>query len=270
MITLKLKEQLTTPLETEVISPDQFSGKTTAEIASLPVVYGNQNAQLCDFFTISGEDGDGEIHVEGDLERVKGIGTEMSQGRITIDGSTGMHLGAKMKGGDIIVHGNSGDWTGAEMHGGFIHVKGNAGHGLGGAYRGSPRGMNRGVILVDGDAGNEAGAIMRRGLIAVQGNVGDFAGAFMIAGTLVVFGHLGSRPGAGIKRGSIVTFHPPELLPSFQYDCLYQPAFMRLILQELRDRGAQVREEFITGQYHRYSGDFTALGKGEILVYDQH
>ncbi len=67
----------------------------------------------------------------------------------------------------------------------------------------------------------------------------------MIAGTLVVFGHLGSRPGAGIKRGSIVTFHQPELLPSFQYDCLYQPAFMRLILQELRDHGAQVRDEYI-------------------------
>jgi formylmethanofuran dehydrogenase subunit C len=269
MITLKLKEQLTIPLETEVLSPDQFLAKTSAEIAKMPVMYGNQNAKLGDFFTITGQDGDGEIHVEGDLERVKGIGTEMSQGRITIEGSAGMHLGAKMRGGEITVHGNTGDWAGAEMRGGFIHIKGNAGHGLGGAYRGSPRGMNRGLILVDGNAGNEVGAIMRRGLIAVQGDVGDFAGAFMIAGTLVVFGRLGSRPGAGIKRGSIVTFHQPELLPSYQYDCLYRPAFMRLILQNLREHGAEVNDEYITGQYHRYSGDFNALGKGEILVYDQ-
>jgi len=269
MITLKLKEQLTIPLETEVISPDQFLAKNAAEIAHLPVVHGNQSAELGDFFTITGADGDGEIHVEGDLGRVKGIGTEMSRGRITIEGSVGMHLGAKMRGGEIIVHGDTGDWAGAEMHGGFIHVKGNAGHGLGGAYRGSPRGMNRGIILVDGNAGNETGAIMRRGLIAVQGNVGDFAGAFMIAGTLIVFGSLGGRPGAGIKRGTIVTFNPPELLPSFQYDCLYRPAFMRLVLQNLREHGAQVSDEQMTGYYHRYSGDFNALGKGEILVYDK-
>jgi formylmethanofuran dehydrogenase subunit C len=269
MITLQLKEQFAVPLETEVISPDQFLAKTTAEIAHLPVVFGNQNAQLGDFFTITGESSDGEIRVAGDLGRVKGIGTEMSQGRITIEGNAGMHLGAKMRGGEIIVLGNTGDWTGAEMRGGFIHVRGNAGHGLGGAYRGSPRGMNRGIILVDGNAGNEVGAIMRRGLIAVQGDVGDFAGAFMIAGTVIVFGHLGGRPGAGIKRGTIITFHLPKLLPSFQYDCLYQPAFVRLVLQNLREYGAQVNDEHVRGYYHRYSGDFNALGKGEILVYDQ-
>src|SRR5208337_5390483 len=100
-----------------------------------------------------------------------------------------------------------------------IHVAGNAGHGLGGAYRGSRHGMNRGMIVVEGSAGNEVGAAMRRGLIVVKQNVGDFAGAFMIAGSIIVFGKMGIRAGAGLLRGSIITFQEPELLPTYRYDC---------------------------------------------------
>jgi formylmethanofuran dehydrogenase subunit C len=111
---------------------------------------------------------------------------------------------------------------------------------------------------------------MRRGWIAVLGNVGDFAGAFATAGSIIVFGQLGERPGAGMKYGTIVAFHPPELLPTFRYDCVYQPIFLRLLLQSLHTRGVAIREEYLTGYYRRYSGDITVLGKGEILVYDQH
>jgi formylmethanofuran dehydrogenase subunit C len=268
MITLTLKETNPVPLEAETISPDHFLGKEVAEIAKMKTVLGNQAAQLGDFFTISG-DGVDEIHLEGDLSRVKHIGEGMTQGRIVIHGDAGMHLGARMRGGEILVHGNAGDWVGAEMRGGFIHIHGNAGHGLGGAYRGSPKGMNRGLIVVDGSTRNETGAFMRRGLIVVRGDVGDFAGAFMLAGTLLVFGRVGLRPGAGLKRGSIVAFHPLELLPTFRFDCRYKPGFLRLVLQSLRQRGLDIRDEFMSGYYRRYSGDLTALGKGEILVYDQ-
>lgn len=268
MINLTLKEKTAIPLEAEAISPDQLLEKSPAQIAGLSVTFGNQSAPLGDFFTVSG-DGAEEIHVDGDLSCVKYIGQGMSQGRIVIHGDVGMHLGASMRGGEIIVHGSTGDWCGAEMHGGFIHVHGDTGHCLGGAYRGSPRGMNRGVIIVDGDARNEVGAFMRRGLIVVGGEVGDFAGAFMLAGTLIVFGKFGVRAGAGIKRGTIVAFQPVELLPTFRYDCRYQPGFLRLTLQSLGKRGLQIRDEYKSGYYHRYSGDFTALGKGEILIYDQ-
>ena len=269
MITLTLKEKHSIPLEAEVISPDHFLGKNTAEIAKMKIALGNQAAQLGDFFAING-DGVDEIHLEGDLSRVKHVGEGMTQGRIEIHGDAGMHLGAKMRGGEILVHGNAGDWVGAEMHGGFIRIQGDAGHGLGGAYRGSPRGMNRGLIIVEGSTRNETGAFMRRGLIVVLGDVGDFAGAFMLAGTLLVFGQVGPRPGAGIKRGTIVAFHPLELLPTFRYDCRFRPGFLRLILQSLRQRRLEIGDEYMSGYYRRFSGDLTALGKGEILVYDQH
>jgi len=269
MITLTLKEKHAIPLDAEVISPDHFLGKSPAEIAKLEVSYGNQVAQIGDFFTVTG-DGAEEILVEGDASFVKHIGEGMTQGRLTVHGDVGMHLGAKMRGGEIIVNGNTSDWAGAEMRGGFIHIKGNAGHGLGAGYRGSPRGMNRGVIVVEGNTLNETGAFMRRGLIVVFGDVGDFAGTFMIAGTLMVFGQVGARAGAGIKRGTIVAYHPLELLPTFRYDCRYQPGFLRLALQSLRQRGLEISAEYLSGYYHRYSGDFTSLGKGEILIYDQH
>jgi formylmethanofuran dehydrogenase subunit C len=256
------------PLEAGVITPDHFRGKSAAEIAALPVLYGNEQVSLGDFFQIEWN-GSSEIVLNGDLGRVKNIGAGMTQGSIRINGDVGMHLGAAMRGGEINAFGNAGDWAGAEMRGGNIHIRGNAGHGLGGAYRGSRHGMNRGVIIVDGSAGNEAGAAMRRGLIVVGKDAGDFAGAFMIAGTIVVLGKLGIRLGAGMLRGTIVAFQKPELLPTYRYDCTYNPSFLGLIFQSLRNNGAPVPDVSAAGCFHRYSGDFNRLGKGEILVYDQ-
>jgi formylmethanofuran dehydrogenase subunit C len=106
-------------------------------------------------------------------------------------------------------------------------------------------------------------------LIAIQGNAGDFAGAFMIAGSIIVFGKLGIRAGAGMLRGTIVAFQEPELLPTFRHDCGYQPVFLKLMLRELQSYGMLVTDEHMSGVYRRYSGDLNALGKGEILVYDQ-
>ena len=269
MTLLKLNIQSNYPLEVEAITPDNFAGKSEAEIAALPVLYGNENCQIGDFFTVSGE-GNEEIGLEGDLGKVKYIGAGMTRGKIIINGNVGMHLGARMHGGEIVVNGNAGDWAGAEMTGGAIRISGNAGHGLGGAYRGSRHGMNRGFIWVRGNTGNETGALMRRGLIVVQGRTGDFTGAFMLAGTVINFGGLGGRPGAGMKYGTLVTYQTPELLPTFRFDCVYQPGFLRLILNDLRLKGVAIADELMTGNYRRYSGDFNSLGKGEILVYDQH
>jgi formylmethanofuran dehydrogenase subunit C len=268
MTTLTLKNHPQAPLEAEAITPDNFEGKQASVIAGLPVMHGNERAVLGDFFEIDG-DGTLEIVLNGDLTRVKNIAARMAHGKVTINGDAGMHLGAWMRGGEITVSGNAGDWVGAEMTGGKIFVRGNAGHGLGGAYRGSRQGMNRGLIVVKGNAGNEVGALMRRGLIVVEGDVGDFAGAFMIAGSILVLGRLGIRAGAGLLRGTIVAFQQPELLPTFRYDCSYQPEFLKLIFRELQIQGVTVPETWATGYYRRYSGDFNRLGKGEILVYDQ-
>ena len=139
--------------------------------------------------------------------------------------------------------------------------------------------MNRGTIIIEGNAGNEVGERMRRGLIVILGDAGDFLGANMIAGTIVVFGKAGEGPGAGMKRGSIVLLgggqsgalplQPPQLLPTFRYDCTYNPTFLRVYLRALRRYGVEVGEEYITGNYRRYNGDIAELGKGEILVYER-
>lgn len=268
MTTLSLKLKPQAPLEAETITPDAIVGKSADEIAGLQVMHGNERALLGDFFKIEA-DGSSELILKGDLNRVKNIAAGMTEGKITVNGDVGMHLGAGMRGGEIDVFGDVGDWAGAEMTGGKIHIKGNTGHGLGGAYRGSRRGMNRGLIIVEGNAGNEVGAVMRRGLIVVKGNVGDFAGAFMIAGSIIVFGKLGVRAGAGMLRGTIVTFQKPELLPTYRYDCVYQPVFLRLMMRDLCNHGLSVPDEHMSGFYRRYSGDLTRLGKGEIMVYDQ-
>jgi formylmethanofuran dehydrogenase subunit C len=268
MLELEFKGGTTIPLEAECLAPDQLAGKSPAEIAALPLQHGNRQVPLAEFFSLRGDANDQQVTIAGDCSRVKWIGASMTTGRIRIEGPAGMHLGAEMRGGEIEVHGDAGDWVGAEMRGGMIRIQGNTGHLTGAAYRGSPKGMRGGVLLITGNAGNEVGANMRRGLIAVGGNTGDFTGVSMIAGSIFVFGQPGIRPGAGMKRGTIALFGDrPQLLPTFRFDCVYRPVFLRLYLRQLGAWHMSIAEEFLSGFYERYSGDLVALGKGEILYW---
>jgi formylmethanofuran dehydrogenase subunit C len=270
MLQLTYQGSTSIPVEAECITPDNLRGKSPAEIAQLPVQHGNTQVPLGEFFRVVGDAGDGDIVLEGDCGRVKWIGAGMTAGRITVRGNAGMHLGAEMTSGTIHVHGHAGDWVGGEMRGGLIHVHGDAGHLVGAAYRGSRLGMRGGVILVDGRAGNEVGAIMRRGLIAVGGEVGDFPGVSLIAGSLFLFGGCGVRPGAGMKRGTLAfAGTEPTLLPSFRLTCTYRPVFLALYLRQLRQWGFAFDDRFLGGSWRRHAGDLVALGKGEILVWQQ-
>jgi formylmethanofuran dehydrogenase subunit C len=157
------------------------------------------------------------------------------------------------------------------MQGGRIWIHGNAEHHAGAAYPGEKRGLNRGVIIVNGNAGSEIGAVMRRGLIVVMGNVGEFAGARMIAGSVFVFGHLGKRAGAGMKRGSIISFGTSEtLLPTYRFESVCQPVFLGFFLNRLQKWGVPITPEMGERSFRRYSGDITSLGKGEILIHEKH
>jgi formylmethanofuran dehydrogenase subunit C len=260
------------PVEAECITPDNLAGKSAADVAQFVVQHGNRTEPLGEFFSVAGDASDGAVALEGDMQRVKWVGAGMTRGRITVHGNMGMHLGSEMTGGTIEVHGNAGDWVGAEMRGGLIHVRGNAGHQVGAAYRGSRRGMRGGTILVDGKAGNEIGGTMRRGLVAIGGDCGDFAGVSMIAGSVFLFGRPGVRTGAGMKRGTIALFPAADrdsetsLLPTFPFDCEYEPVFMRIILRQLRGLGFAPANGVTATTFRRYSGDLVALGKGEILL----
>jgi formylmethanofuran dehydrogenase subunit C len=264
-LTLTLHTTPAVPLEAEVITPDRLAGLNQAEIAALPVQYGNQKATLGDFFRVTGT-GNGEIRVEGDLSRVKLMGAGMTQGRLALHGDVGMHVGAGMRGGEIVVEGNASDWAGAEMVGGRLEIKGNAGHLVGSGYRGSTVGMRGGEIIVHGNAGNEVGGAMRRGLIVIGGESGDFTGVNMLAGTLVVLGQMGWRSGAGMKRGSIISMRDAPILPTFTFACAYHPPFLPIYLRYLRGLGLPIEDHHLTGAYRRWSGDSVELNRGEILL----
>jgi formylmethanofuran dehydrogenase subunit C len=266
-LVLRIKTRSTIPLEVDALELDTLREQSTADAARTLIQYGNTQAPLADFFDVTGSAADHEVVWQGDCSAVKLIGAGWKAGRIRVEGDAGMHLGAQMRGGEILVSGNAGDWLGAEMHGGRIHVRGNAGHLVGAVYRGGRRGMTGGEILVDGNAGTETGHAMRRGLISIGGSAGEGVGFNMIAGTIFVFGASGPRPGAGMRRGTIGLFSAaPPMLPTFRLATICRPVFLRFYLLRLREMGFFVGDECLAADYHRYCGDFLALGKGEILV----
>src|SRR5262249_5628580 len=134
---------------------------------------------------------------------------------------------------------------------------------VGAAYRGRPRGMNQGTILVEGAAGIEVGMRMRRGIIAVRGAVRDFAGLQMKGGTIFLLDGAEIRTGAWMARGTIVSFKPIPLLPTFSNACAYHPTFLRLYAKHLQTLGLTIP---LDGTYQRYTGDASVPGKGEILI----
>jgi formylmethanofuran dehydrogenase subunit C len=267
-LTLTLREAPAAAIGAEALRPDRLAGLSRPEIERLELWHGNRRAALAELFAVSGA-GALDVRVDGDLERVAGLGEGMTGGRLTLAGGTGPHVGAGMRDGELIVEGDAGDWTGAEMRGGRLVVRGSVGRRLGGAYVGAGAGMRGGEILVHGDAGEEAGAGLRRGLIAVAGRAGQAAGLRALAGTIVAIGGVGAHPGAGMRRASIVAMTPATPLPTYTRACTYRPPFLRLCLRRLRALGLPVTDEQIEGRYTRWSGDGLELGRGEILILER-
>jgi formylmethanofuran dehydrogenase subunit C len=249
-LTLTLREQPDVPLEADVLTPDQLTG----DIAALPLWHGKERTRVGEFFEVSGSGDD--VRVEGDLSRVRYVGTGMTAGRLTVAGDVGSHAGAGMRGGELRIEGDAGDRAGAAMLGGTLVVGGDAG-----AHAGA--GMRGGEIVVHGDAGAQAGTRLRRGLIAVGGRAGEAAGLRMLAGTIVALGGVGPHAGAGMRRGSIVT-SSAEPLSTFTFSCFYRPAYLRLYLRRLRALGLPVEQ--LDGRYARWCGDGLELRRGEILI----
>lgn len=269
-LTFTLQQALTVPLEVGSVNHASVSGQSVDQIRNLPVLHGNRQLTVADFFEVQQSSHEEDLLVwSGDCSRVKYIGSGLSTGRIRVEGDAGMHLGAEMTGGEILVEGNAADWIATEMKGGTLCIKGNAGDLVGAAYPGSKRGMNGGTILIHGNIGNEAGHRMRRGMIVIGGTAGEATGFDMIAGSIFSFGKMGRRLGAGMRRGTIGLFgesSEPELLPTFKYSNVYRPTWLSFFLRELRSTGFPVPDDCFESEYRRYCGDFLALGKGEILV----
>ncbi|MGD2142149.1 MAG: formylmethanofuran dehydrogenase subunit C [Candidatus Bathyarchaeota archaeon] len=262
------------PLEAEVISPNKVAGKTLEEVRTLPVYVGNDQQNLGDFFEITGEIAiaplDQLIVVEGEVGSVKYIGAGMTEGRILVEGCSGMHTGAQMEGGELIVTGDAGDWAGAEMRGGVIRIHGTSGNQTGAAYRGSAEGMIGGCIVTGGSVGSETGTFMSRGMIVIQENAKPFLGTHMNGGEIFVFGKAARRLGAMAKGngGFIACFGEVEaMLPTYVLDTAYRPTFMKLYLLQLKNRlGIEVADRFLDTPFSRYRGDISVGGNAEILI----
>lgn len=251
-IKLKLKKEHEFPLEADHISPDQFAGKTLAEIKKLPVYHGNEEKTIGDFFDVSGKSGeitDLKIILEGNISNVKRIGEKMSAGEIIVNDDVGMHVGNLMTGGKITVNGNADDWAGAMLNGGELEITGDAGHYVGAAYRGFWKGMQNGVIKVHGKVGNEALTWVtgskpgNRFPTLICGSAGSFLGIHGHGGTIIVNGDCDRCAGADQIRGTIVVKGKvSRILPSYKK------------IGEVKEIELMNGEK-ITGKFTEYSGD---------------
>ncbi|MFW9936790.1 MAG: formylmethanofuran dehydrogenase subunit C [Candidatus Thorarchaeota archaeon] len=251
-VKLKLKKKIDLPLEADIISPNNFAGKTVAEIKKLELFYGKDSVTLGSFFDVSGKPGeitDTKIIIDGDLSKVKRIGEKMTGGEIVINSNVGMHVGSQMKGGKITVNGNADDWAGAMLQGGELEITGDAGHYVGAAYRGNWQGMKNGKITVKGKIGNEAlswanGSVAaKRFPTLICGSAGSFLGIHNHGATVIIEGNVDRCAGADQIQGTIVVKGKvSRILPSFKK------------IGEVKEIELPNGEK-ITGKFLEYSGD---------------
>lgn len=221
-VTLVPKAKPTLYIEVDSITPDAFAGKTTDQIAALPVYEGNATEPLGMFYEIKGTPGataaDTQIVIKGDATRLKFLGMKMTAGEIIVEDSTDMYTGAWMQGGRIHVKGNVNAFSGTGMRGGELIIDGNAGNYLGAAYRGDWRGMVGGKIHVKGNVGSDMGYFMNGGEIIVDGNADVHVATHAEGGKIIIKGNAKSRVGGQMVQGEIYVFGTIDvMLPGYIY-----------------------------------------------------
>jgi formylmethanofuran dehydrogenase subunit C len=254
MITLTPLRTFDVPIQASCITPDNFAGKSTAEIAKLPVTDGNRNVTLADLFKIEEtNDGTSNITLNGDFSKVKRIGQCMKTGEITVNGNAGMHTGEMMAGGKIVINGNTGGWTGSEMKKGTIEIHGDGGDYLASPSRGNDAGMKGGLITVDGNVGTDVACYLKGGIIKIKGSAGRFLGYHMSDGAIYVEKGCDVRTGACMHGGKIVVGGVLEILPSFTIDGV-KP---KVKVDDTTN---------VPGPFYVFLGDLSEQGTGKIFA----
>jgi formylmethanofuran dehydrogenase subunit C len=72
--------------------------------------------------------------------------------------------------------------------------------------------MKKGMVRVNGKAGNNTGALLNGGIVIINGNTDDFTGIDMIKGEIIINGNAGKFMGAN-KKGGIVLAHKGSPIP---------------------------------------------------------
>ncbi|HEB77404.1 MAG TPA: formylmethanofuran dehydrogenase subunit C [Methylothermaceae bacterium] len=240
---------------------------TVTEVAALKVWSGKRRYRLDHLFHFEGVDTTNLV-LRGDCRKLDYIGRNACDINLTVEGDVGAYAGMGLRSGTLRIKGDTDIFAACEMRGGLVQIDGNAGDFLAAALPGDKRGMRGGIVLVKGDVGDRCGDELRRGTILVEGNAGDYCGSRLIAGTIAVMGRVGANPGYGLRRGTLLLWQRPAAIPPTYGDCgTHTLGFLPLWFAELRhldSRFADPANAF--NRVHRYGGDLSSVGRGEILI----
>ena len=257
-ITFNQKKTSTIALEFDELIPDEIYSWEKSDFDKYMVPIGNSRFPLSDYFDVEVE-GTAESPAEvimtlnGDLGRVKYIGSKMTDGHIIANSSVDLHCGAEMSGGSIVINGNAESYAGREMTGGELEIKGNVKEFCGSSYIGDWRGMSGGIITVHGNAGKQLGECLTGGEIHVKGNCDILAGIHMTKGLIIIDGDVTRSPGGQMQNGDIVINGTLALsLEGFdQEEIVVDPTI----------HGKQFNGKFI-----KFVGDIVRNGKGNLWL----
>lgn len=263
----KLVRQPAFKVDLSSLTPDRLAGKSLAEIRRIKLAAPGQSLCVADLFEVTGRDTQ-NIQIRRCTHMVRNIGKGMLQGDIDVHGHAGDYLGRHMQGGRITVSGNAGDWVASGMLSGRIDISGDVGDYVAAASPDERYGMADGLVTIWGSAGDRVGDRMRRGQILVYKDAGDYTGSRMIAGTILVLGRCGHYTGYRMKRGTIILRGSNQhLSPGFSSCGYLKMEFLRLLFKQTAKMGRRFAFFRDFGpEVHRYAGDLSCEGKGEIFI----
>ncbi len=263
-LTLKLKATPDQRLDLSALSPAKVSAMSQGDIERLSIGIGRRPVKLGDVFAISGTPGD-TLVIEGSTARLDGIGTELDQGTLIVEGDVGAYAARRMKGGRLDIRGAAGAYLASGLRGGIVTAK-SAGDLAGAPKVGERFGMLGGVVVISGDVGERAGDRMRRGTIIAKGRFGASAGSRMMGGTLWTEQGFGAGPGPLMRRGTLIGPSVERLLPTFNDAGLHDLNVLRLISRYFAETLGELAPAALPPKVRRISGDLATIGKGEILL----
>lgn len=263
-LTLKLKASPDQRLDLSALSPAKVSVMSQGDIERLSIGIGRRPVRLGDVFAISGTPGD-TLVIEGSTSRLDGIGSELEQGTLIVDGDTGAYAGRLMKGGRLDIRGSAGAFLASGLRGGLVTAQA-AGDLVGAPKVGERFGMLGGIVAIAGDVGERAGDRMRRGAIIAKGRFGASAGSRMMGGTLWTEGGFGAGPGPLMRRGTLIGPSVERLLPTFKDAGVHDLNVLRLMSRYYTEALGALAPRALPAKVRRISGDLATIGKGEILL----
>jgi formylmethanofuran dehydrogenase subunit C len=221
---------------------------------------------LAQLFKVEGEPGP-RVTFHGSCERLDGIGRNLAEGEVLVEGDAGHEVGSGQSGGEIRIAGSVGDEAAAGRSAGVLTVGGNAGAFLGAPKPGERLGMRGGLVQIARDVGPRAGDRMRRGMILIGGNAGAACGARMVAGTIAVAGQLGPKAGIRMRRGTIIARSAPDGPPdTFAETGHADLTIFKLLARRLAEAAPWLPLLLADRPVWRAVGDLAVDGRGELLL----